>query len=261
MKSKASIKGHSIHPILIAFPVAFFTGTLIFDILALVLDESSFWQTGYYMEIAGVISGLIAAVPGTIDYFFTVPPKSSARKRAATHGILNVLLVIIFLIAWLIRRHEDASVTVIIGLEVLGVILLIITGWMGGTLVGRNQISVNIMHANAKEWSEEYIKKTDENMPVATSNEIQTNQMKLIHVNNKRIVIARTEEGCVAFDDRCTHKGGSLAGGVMMCGTVHCPWHGSQFDVNTGAVKSGPAKEKIDTYSVSESNGKIYLNL
>jgi uncharacterized membrane protein len=70
------------------------------------------------MEIAGVISGLIAAVPGTIDYFFTVPPKSSARKRAATHGILNVSLVIIFLIAWLIRRHEDASVTVIIGLEV-----------------------------------------------------------------------------------------------------------------------------------------------
>lgn len=63
MKSKARIKGHSIHPILIAFPVAFFTGTLIFDILALVLDESSFWQTGYYMEIAGVISGLIAAVP------------------------------------------------------------------------------------------------------------------------------------------------------------------------------------------------------
>ena len=261
MKSKASIKGHPIHPILIAFPVAFFTGTLIFDILALVLDKPVFWQTGYYLEIAGVISGLVAAMPGTIDYFFTVPPKSSARKRAATHGILNVLLVIIFFIAWLIRRHEDASVMVIIALEVIGLILLTITGWMGGTLITRNQISVNIMHANAKKWSEEYIKNTDGKIPVATSNEIQTNQMKLIHVNNKRIVIARTEEGCVAFDDRCTHKGGSLAGGVMMCGTVHCPWHGSQFDVNTGAVKSGPAKEKIDSYSVSESNGKIYLNL
>ena len=261
MKSKASIKGHSIHPILIAFPVAFFTGTLIFDILALVLDEPVLWQTGYFMEIAGVISGLIAAVPGIIDYFFTVPPKSSARKAAATHGILNVLLVIIFFIAWLIRRHEDASVTIIIGLEVIGLILLTITGWMGGTLINRNQISVNIMQANATEWSEEYIKKRDGKMQVSTSSGLKTNQMKLIHVNNKRIVIARTEKGCVAFDDRCTHKGASLSGGVMMCSTVHCPWHGSQFDVNTGAIKCGPAKEKIETYSVSESNGKIYLNL
>jgi len=85
--------------------------------------------------------------------------------------------------------------------------------------------------------------------------------MKLIHVNDKRIVIARTEKGYVAFDDHCTHKGGSLAGGAMICETVQCPWHGSQFDVNTGAVKAGPAKEKINTYNVSETNGKVYLNL
>jgi nitrite reductase/ring-hydroxylating ferredoxin subunit len=42
-------------------------------------------------------------------------------------------------------------------------------------------------------------------------------------------VLARTEEGYVAFDDRCTHKGGSLAAGVMVWGTVQCLWHGSQF--------------------------------
>jgi nitrite reductase/ring-hydroxylating ferredoxin subunit len=72
----------------------------------------------------------------------------------------------------------------------------------------------------------------------------------------------RTENTHVAFDDHCTHKGGSLAGGTMICGTVQCPWHGSQFDVRTGMVNAGPAMEKINTYKVIEENdGKIYLEL
>jgi nitrite reductase/ring-hydroxylating ferredoxin subunit len=83
--------------------------------------------------------------------------------------------------------------------------------------------------------------------------------MKLVHVNGKRIVVAKTEQGYAAFDDSCTHRGGSLADGVMICGTVQCPWHGSQFDVKTGNLKAGPAKEKINTFNVTEEGGKVYL--
>ncbi|RYZ98601.1 MAG: Rieske (2Fe-2S) protein [Sphingobacteriaceae bacterium] len=63
-------------------------------------------------------------------------------------------------------------------------------------------------------------------------------------------------EGLVAFDDRCSHKGASLAGGMMMCGKVQCPWHGSQFDVKTGAVKAGPGKQGIQCYEVKEEGEK-----
>jgi nitrite reductase/ring-hydroxylating ferredoxin subunit len=85
--------------------------------------------------------------------------------------------------------------------------------------------------------------------------------MKLVHIKDKRIVIARSEKGYAAFDDRCSHKGGSLAGGAMICGTVQCPWHGSQFDVHNGSVKAGPAKASILTYEVREEGGKIFLIL
>jgi nitrite reductase/ring-hydroxylating ferredoxin subunit len=78
-------------------------------------------------------------------------------------------------------------------------------------------------------------------------------------VRNKRIVLARTEDRYVAFDDRCTHRGGSLASGSTMCNTVQCPWHGSQFDLITGAVKAGPAQEAIKIYTIKESQGKILL--
>jgi nitrite reductase/ring-hydroxylating ferredoxin subunit len=85
--------------------------------------------------------------------------------------------------------------------------------------------------------------------------------MKLLHLKDKRIVLARTEDRYVAFDDKCTHRGGSLAGGSTMCNVVQCPWHGSQFDLITGEVKIGPAKEGIKIYSVKEHQGKIILVL
>jgi len=261
MKSKASIKSHPIHPILVSFPIAFFTGTWLFDILGLVTAEQGFWQTAYYLEIAGVCFALLAAVPGFIDYLFTVPPRSSAKKRAALHGLTNVTVVVLFFIAWLYREKDGAPAYWIIALEMVGVILLMIAGWMGGTLVYRNQIGVDPRYANAGKWKEQYITDSSGLIPVAAQDELTANQMKLLHIGGKRIVLARTETNYVAFDDRCTHKGGSLAGGSMMCGTVQCPWHGSQFDVQNGAVTAGPAKESIQTYTITEKGGQVYLTL
>jgi nitrite reductase/ring-hydroxylating ferredoxin subunit len=138
---------------------------------------------------------------------------------------------------------------------------MLIAGWMGGTLVHRNQIGVDVRYANAGKWNEESFDSDTGAIEVARIDELKVNSMKLIHVKDKRIVLARTENNFVAFDDRCTHKGGSLAGGSTMCGTVQCPWHGSQFDVASGAVKAGPAKEGIKTYQTKVSEGKIFLVL
>ena len=90
---------------------------------------------------------------------------------------------------------------------------------------------------------------------------MKINALKLLHIGDKRIALGRTEKGYVAFSDHCTHRGGSLADGVLICGTVQCPWHGSQFDVETGVVKAGPAKENIEIYKVEERDGKVYLKL
>lgn len=260
MRSKAQIKSHPIHPILVSFPIAFFIGTFIFDVLGIIYDYDIFYAVSFYMQISGIIGALLAAIPGAIDYFKTVPPNSSGKKRATKHALLNITNLILFLVSWLLKG-DDVSPYIILILEIVGIILLAIAGWLGGTLVYRNQIGVDPRYANAGKWKEEEKENAGGLIEVASSDELQTDQMKLIHVNDKRIVIARSEEGYVAFDDHCTHKGGSLAGGSMICGTVQCPWHGSQFDVKTGMVKAGPAKEKINTYTVSESNGKVYLNL
>ena len=261
MKSKAHFKGHPLHPILVSFPIAFFIGTLILDVLGLVYSRDDFYTTAMYLEIAGIGFALFAAVPGIIDYLFVIPPNSSAKKRGATHGLINITMVIIFSVALMLRKKEEVSFMIIIGLEIAGIILLSIAGWLGGTLVFRNQIGVDIRYAHAGKWKEEYIDNADGEINVASIDELKVNQMKLIHVRGKRIVVCRTEKGYAAFDDYCTHRGGSLAGGTMICGTVQCPWHGSQFDVLSGIVMAGPANKCISVYPVKETDKMVYLIL
>ena len=257
MKSKAHIKSHPLHPILIVFPIAFYIGTFMFDLLALFSGNPDFVRFASYLQIAAIGTAVIAAIPGVVDFLFTVPPKSSAKERAIKHAVLNVTTLLLFIIAYIVRDGSEVSILVI-GLEALGVVLLGFAGWMGGTLVHRNQIGIDIRYAEAGKWAEIRISGTGL-MEVAKANELKTGQMKLIHLENKRIVLGKSEKGHFAFDDRCTHKGGSLAGGALICGTVQCPWHGSQFDIETGNVKAGPGKEKINTYTVIEEGGKIFI--
>ena len=53
-----------------------------------------------------------------------------------------------------------------------------------------------------------------------------------------------------ALHDKCTHKEGAMSDGAIEGSTVTCPYHGAQFDVETGAVLCGPAKQPLKTYRV-----------
>lgn len=261
MKSSANIKGHPIHPILVGFPIAFFTGALFFDALAYV-GTNGFAQTGKYLIVAGLIAAFFAAIPGFIDFLFTVPPQSSAKKRAAKHGLTNIAALAFFAAA-LIYRTQTAPPAWhwLLLLEAGGLALLTIAGWMGGTLVYRNQIGVNPRYAAAGRWKEESLQAPDGKVTVDDIHDLKLNQMRLIHAAGKRIVVAHTENGYMAFSDHCTHRGGSLAGGAIICGTVQCPWHGSQFNVQSGAVKAGPADQPIVVYAAVEHANRLTVDL
>jgi nitrite reductase/ring-hydroxylating ferredoxin subunit/uncharacterized membrane protein len=263
MKSKAVLLGHPAHSMLIPFPFAFLTGAFLFDAVGWLRDVPSSWTTAAHLNLAGVVTAVLAAVPGFIDYLFTVPPDSSAKTRATRHMIANLSSVGMFAIAWWIRGEPAASPSLaVLGLEAVGFAVLLAGAYMGGTLVTRNLIGVDHRYAQAGKWQDESVTALpNEAITVAERDELEVDQMKLLRVGDKRIVLARTEGGYVAFDDRCTHKGGSLAGGVMMCGTVQCLWHGSQFDVSSGRVKAGPAKQPVHVYQVKEEQDQIKLVL
>ena len=263
MKSRAVVLGHPLHPMLIPFPIAFLAGAALFDVAGWLLDVPSWWTTGGHLGLAGIVAALLAALPGLVDYLYTVPPDSSGKTRATKHLLAMLSVVALFAAAWWIRGGAATRPgAIVLGLELIGLGLLGAGGYIGGALVTRNLIGIDHRYAQAGKWSEETIEpRSGHAVIVAKRDDLKQDQMKLLRIGHKRIVLARPEQGYVAFDDRCTHRGGSLAGGVMVCGTVQCLWHGSQFDVSTGKVKAGPAAKDIAVYKVTEENGEVRLLL
>lgn len=263
MRSKANYKSHPIHPALIPFPLAFLIGAFGFDALGVMTANEAWWRTGGYLALLGIATALLAAVPGFIDYVYTVPPNSTARQRATRHLLVNLSAVALFASAAMLRGGPASEPAIpLLLIELIAVGLLAAGGWMGGVLVSRNQISVDHRYAGAGQWREQTVSaRPGESFEAARADELDVNQMKLLRTPAGRIVLARTESGWIAFDDRCPHRGGSLAGGALICGTVQCPWHGSQFDASTGEVRAGPASEPIRTYATEERDGSVNVTL
>lgn len=263
MRSKASIDGHPVHPALIPFPFAFLTGGFAFDLVGRVLAWPAWWETGHHLVLAGLAMAVVAAIPGFIDYARTVPPQSSAHGRATRHMLLVLGAVTAFVVAALLRAGAAAPPTLaVLVVEGAGVALLMAGGSLGGELVYRDQISIDNRFPADRPLAEAIVRSDLDGLIVgATSTELGVDQMKLLRVNGKRIVLARTATGHVAFADACGHEGGSLAAGTMICGTVQCPWHGSQFDARTGCVRAGPATRRLDVYPVEEADGVVRIRL
>lgn len=246
---------------LVSFPIALFTGVFLLDLIAFFNFDESFRRAAVYAEIGGLISAPLASIAGIIDYHYSVPPNSSAKNRATKHAFTNTAMFLVYVAAFVLRTYFNTPFFYIVLLESVGLVLIGIAAWLGGTLIVRNQIGIDHRYAEAGKWKEETITSDENKIPLHHLDELHLNQMKLLRINGQRIVVARTENGIVAFDDHCTHRGGSLADGVLICSTVQCPWHGSQFNVETGQVKCGPAFSSIKTYDVTEESGNYFLHL
>jgi nitrite reductase/ring-hydroxylating ferredoxin subunit len=70
----------------------------------------------------------------------------------------------------------------------------------------------------------------------------------MIRVDGK--VVYNVDGIFFATQNACTHQQGPLNEGTLEDCIVECPWHGSRFDVRTGEVVQGPAKEPLRTYRV-----------
>ena len=263
MRSKASFDGHPVHPGLIPFPFAFLCGAFAFDAAGLAFGSPGWWATGFHLAVAGLATALLAAIPGFIDYVATVPPRSAAHSRATSHMLLALVTIGLFAAAaWLRGGASVPPSAPVLALELGGVLALAAAGWIGGTLVVRDQIGVDNRYAGGGRWNEATVaRETDGTIVAARCGELAMDQMKLLKVDGQRIVLARTAKGYAAFDDACTHEGSSLAAGTMICGVVQCPGHGSQFDTRTGTVRAGPATRPVNIYRVEDGDGVVRIAL
>ena len=85
--------------------------------------------------------------------------------------------------------------------------------------------------------------------------------LKGVEVHGKEILITRTGEKFTAIGNKCTHRGCKLSSGKIDGETVRCPCHGSVFNIVTGDVVKGPAKEPEPVYAVTVGNDELSVDV
>ena len=151
MESKAKIVGHPAHPILIVFPLGLLATSVIFDGVYLLNEQSEMSLVAYWMITAGLISGLVAAIPGLIDWL-AIPAHTRAKRIGLLHGAGNVLVLVLFGVSWLLRTDEPGYQPPALALICSGLAFVLagVTGWLGGELVDRLGVGVDEnAHLNA----------------------------------------------------------------------------------------------------------------
>ena len=131
---EAKIGRHPIHPMLIVFPIGLWTFSLIADLIFLYGTGDPFWgRASFYTMVGGFIGALAAAIPGLVDYLGI--GDSAAKKIATRHMTLNLIIVALYAVnIWLRWQNGMVSRWPLI-LSVVAVLLLALSGWLGGELV------------------------------------------------------------------------------------------------------------------------------
>ena len=130
----ASFKGHPSHPILVAFPIGLWVFSLISDLIFKFHYGGLVWNdVAFYTLAGGIVGALIAAVPGFIDLLGIQNPRS--KSIGIYHMIINLLAVVLFCVNFWLRRQRAPGDSLPVILSIIGVVFIIISGWLGGELV------------------------------------------------------------------------------------------------------------------------------
>ncbi|MES3048629.1 MULTISPECIES: FAD-dependent oxidoreductase [Sphingomonas] len=73
------------------------------------------------------------------------------------------------------------------------------------------------------------------------------------------VILVRHRGKVCAFAGKCTHQGAPLETGLVIDGTVRCPWHHARFSLNDGEAVAAPAFAPLDTFTVVEKDGVVTI--
>jgi uncharacterized membrane protein len=155
VQGKANILGHPIHLMLVCFPVAFWSGTLVTDLAGLITRDAFWYRVSYLQIVAGTATGALCVIPGFIDYF-TVPMGNKARLAANRHWIWSLACLIFFVGGLIIRTRDSTSFAGIV-LTSTGALALLAGAFFGSELVARYHVGIIDRQPAKKRGSNETI--------------------------------------------------------------------------------------------------------
>src|SRR5688572_862675 len=145
MRSRAAIGKHPLHPALVALPIGAFTLTVFGDLSHQFTRQIFWYDFSRWCLLAGVLTALLAAATGLIDYF-GVRMSPAGRRLATIHMVLNLTGVALFALSLVLRWNHGALANsrwpLAFGLALIAFAGLGAAGWIGGKLVFEHKVGV-----------------------------------------------------------------------------------------------------------------------
>ena len=260
--------GHPLHVVLVHLPIGLYVISLILDIVSyFVEDGSPYVRAAFQTMVIGTVAGLLSVFPGIADWL-DIREDHPAKQIGIYHMVLNPLLLTVYGVNIAIRvqwPYDDRTRPMWLGLSILGVVLLSISGYLGGLMVYDDGIGVG-RHRRRGRTPRQTIeidssRAEDGMVPVAGFEQLEDHQTLRAKVNGVVIVVAKVDGEVFAFQEFCTHRFGPLSEGCFEGHQVMCPWHRSCFDMRTGEVTNGPAKDDIRAFRAEVRQGVVYVEV
>jgi nitrite reductase/ring-hydroxylating ferredoxin subunit/uncharacterized membrane protein len=242
--------GHPAHPPLASLTSGAIGTTVGLDALSLLpgrprselVDASRFAQRALGL---GILANLGSAVTGVTDWQHT---HEEDRRIGLVHGIFNLLATGLYLMSWWDRRggrHLRGIAT-----STLGYGITVGSSYLGGALVFESGVGIDQSgkRLHTADWT-----------PVLPAEALRDGKPTRVEADGVGVVLCRTgADGRVAaFGEFCPHLAAPMSDGWVDRGRIVCPWHGSRFDVASGAVLRGPAAAPLPCYQTRVNDGMI----
>lgn len=231
--------GHPLHPTAVLAPLSCFVSASVLDLLG----GRSGRRAARRLLGLGIVSAVPAAAAGLSDWADT---SGAERRVGVVHALANTAALTLYATSWRQRGRGAAvrgTVTALAGTALTGA-----AGYLGGHLSYRRGVGVDTtaFHGGPTGWR-----------PLCRLDELVEGQPVGAEVDGVAMVAVRRHGSVDVLESRCTHRGGPLHEGGVSDGCITCPWHGSRFSLETGAVVRGPASAPEPSYQVRVDAGTV----
>jgi len=139
----------TVHPALIAFPIALYGATVIALLLHAVTGANGLYHVALYANVAGGVAALVALVPGYVDAA-NAPAFSSTRETGLRHTAFNGLALLFFVasaaVIWKNGATNQALGDVVpLLLGVVGLASIGVAGWYGKMMANAERTSASVI--------------------------------------------------------------------------------------------------------------------
>ena len=229
--------GHRFHPLLVPMPIGFWSGALLFDLVA---TRRARWAADTLVG-AGIAAAVPTAAAGLSDWADAEP---EGRRVGLVHASCNSLALLCYsasLAARLLGRRKAG-----VGLGLAGAAAMSAGGYLGGHLAYVQAVGVEKKRfaGGPAEWT-----------AVLDAADLAEGAPRVVRAGDTEVLLVRDGGRLHALWASCTHECGPLAEGRFADGCVTCPWHGSTFRLADGKVVRGPAAASQPVYETRVTDG------